>query len=77
MGERVSHAVPAVEIANNGNGCGMGCPDGKACSWNATDRARVGPQMLVKPELPPLIEEVEVFLVQPAELGLGQQGTDV
>jgi hypothetical protein len=33
--------------------------------------------MLVKPELSPLIEEVEVFLVQPAELGLGQQGTGV
>ena len=59
-------AVPGVEIADDADAGGVGCPDGEIDSFHAVDRAQLGPQPLVEAPVPPFVQQVQIVV--------GQQG---
>src|SRR5690606_5233465 len=62
--ERVRRAVPAVELAHDGDLFGVGRPDGEIGAGDAVDRELVRPEAAVEVEVAALVEEVDVVLGQ-------------
>ncbi len=58
--ERVALAVPAVEVAHDRHGRGVGRPDAERRAGDAARDARVRAELLVEPRVIALVEEKEV-----------------
>ena len=83
--ERMRAAVPAVEVADQGDSLGIGRPHGEAHAGNAGERHRHRTQHAPGLEQPALVEEVQVEVADrrreavgidelgPATLGLGDE----
>ena len=62
----VSIRLPVVEVAHHRYAAGGGGPDGEGDTRHALDRAEVGAQLVVEPEMAPLGEQLQVLLRDPA-----------
>ena len=58
--ERVAGGVPAVEVADDGDGGRVGGPDGEVGALAAVDGEGVGAELVPEPEVAALLEEVDV-----------------
>jgi hypothetical protein len=65
----VAGGVPAVEVADDGDGGGVGGPDGEVGAVAAVDGEEVGAELVVEIEVVAFLEEVDV--------GVGEEGRAV
>jgi hypothetical protein len=56
----VGRAVPAVEVADDAHGIGVGRPDGEVDAGHTVDDVQLGPELLVALPVAALADEVEV-----------------
>ncbi len=66
--------VPAIEIADDRNRTGVGCPHPKVCSWLSRNRSEVSAQLVVNPVVGTLVEEMEILISQQAGIAAWTRG---
>ena len=59
--EGMPAAIPLVEVADNGDVIRVRCPDREVIARHAAHRGRVGAELIVEPEVTPLVEEIKVL----------------
>ncbi len=64
--KRIFFAIPTVEGPDQVDRSGIGCPNREPGSGNAPLDGSVGPKLLIKPVVVPLVEPMNVVRTQPA-----------
>ena len=68
---RMKAAVPAVEIADDRDPAGRGCPHRERHALDPVHRAQLGAELVVDPVLVAFVEQVEILLAERRQEGIG------